>query len=230
MASAMLMTMTPWMWEEEQYMRSREHPQHLCCGNCSFHPLLTAELLPYARMEQSWGDLVEEELKAMLAKLTADEKAALKAAAEKLAEEAALKEEARKMAAYAHDQGIKMRCKNAKHFQQPCRNLYFREDAPKSQWVKNKRGDLCAPLSRCLTGSECWKWEYTDPVTKQRRVNHVCDRIHPGEVGWLKEWETDRLYKPPVRSPLGLAAGSNGYRDFRGLSQSGKPYTERSAW
>jgi hypothetical protein len=46
--------------------------------------------------------------------------------------------------------------------------------------------------------SECWSHEYTDAVTGKKVVKHVCDRLHPGEDGWLAEWATDRHFKPVV--------------------------------
>jgi len=44
--------------------------------------------------------------------------------------------------------------------------------------------------------TECWSHEYTDPVTGATIAKHVCDRMHPGEAGWLTQWDTDRTFKP----------------------------------
>jgi len=71
-----------------------------------------------------------------------------------------------------------------------------------------KKAEPCKFLYSCVgtparsttmhISSECWSHEYTDAVTGQKVVKHVCDRLHPGEEGWHAEWATDRHFKPVV--------------------------------
>ena len=65
---------------------------------------------------------------------------------------------------------------------QPCKFLY------------NCQGTPARPTTLSVT-TECWSHEYTDPATGAKIVKHVCDRMHPGEEGWLKQWNTDRNFK-----------------------------------
>jgi hypothetical protein len=52
----------------------------------------------------------------------------------------------------------------------------------------------CPPKSNGLFGnkvcSECWAHEYRNPKTGKYEMPHKCDRLHPGEPGWLPEWST----------------------------------------
>jgi len=66
---------------------------------------------------------------------------------------------------------------------QPCKFLY------------NCQGTPARPTSMSVT-TECWSHEYIDPLTKQKIVKHVCDRLHPGEEGWCSAWDTDRNFRP----------------------------------
>ena len=66
---------------------------------------------------------------------------------------------------------------------QPCKFLY------------NCQGTPARPTTLSVT-TECWSHEYTDPVTGATIAKHVCDRMHPGEEGWLHEWDTDRNFRP----------------------------------
>lgn len=65
---------------------------------------------------------------------------------------------------------------------QPCKFLYDCQGTP------------ARPTTMRVT-TECWSHEYTDPVTGAKIVKHVCDRMHPGEAGWLPQWNTDRTFK-----------------------------------
>ena len=150
-----------------------------------------------------WGDeYAEAELEyfrsespqAKEARLAAD------AAAEVAAAAAA---EAYKMANYAEIQGIKNLRPTGRGRERaigtqdkPCRWLYCNEAAPKSQWTKNAKGELCAPVMKALTGSQCWAHEYLDPKSKQLKKPHTCKMLHPGEDGWRSEWEADRCWVP----------------------------------
>lgn len=146
----------------------------------------------------SWGDCCYYEELVKEARMTEDERKVEEARKAKEEEERELAEEARRMAAYAQEISIKSRCKSEKGHKhdEPCKNLYYDEHAPKYEWVRDKKGKPCAPLRRGLTNSECWAWVYTDPKTKKRVEVHTCQYQHPGEEGWRKEWDTDRNFRP----------------------------------
>ena len=190
-----------WMLVDEPIKPNKPHDYRICPGNCKFHPLVQEHIMTLLRSEflgQMWGDIIYDEEAAAAAALSEEERQAraLREANARAAEAAlaALEEEARRMAAYAHDKGIQSRCKNAvTKIQAPCIWLYCDEKAPK---IKNAKGESCAPKRNFLTGSQCWAWEYLDPKTKQYKKPHACDRLHPGEVGWLNEWNTNRDFRP----------------------------------
>jgi len=76
---------------------------------------------------------------------------------------------------------------------EPCKFLY---DCQKPDGVSAAR-----PTTLGVT-TECWSHEYKDPKTGLLVAKHVCDRLHPGEAGWLPQWTTDRRFKgaaPAVR-------------------------------
>ena len=76
----------------------------------------------------------------------------------------------------------------------PCSRLY--------SCVGDKSTGGAKPTTRHIS-SECWSHERTDPRTGQKVVKHVCPWLHPGEEGWMAEWETNRGWKPaaaPTRS------------------------------
>jgi hypothetical protein len=111
----------------------------------------------------------------------------------------------------------------------PCKWLYCDDKAPRTQWRKNELGKWCAPRRNHLTGAECWAYEYTDPkrfkAEKERllarnfteaaaeakakafahTVKHTCDHLHPGEPGWMPQWDTNARFRPD-RIGEGLAA------------------------
>ncbi len=176
-------------------------------------------LSPY----ELWADLVDEEFAARAAAETPAAKAA------RLAREAAevrdreLTCEASKMASY----GQHMKIVNtvgrgaAAHIHKstgPCKWLYCNEKAPRAQWRKNEKGEWCAPQVKFVTGAQCWAWEYQDPKTKQFKKPHSCKYLHPGEPGWLEQWNTNRDYRPDrvadalgaMRGVVPSAAGSGG--------------------
>ena len=65
---------------------------------------------------------------------------------------------------------------------EPCKFLY------------NCQGTPARPTTLGVT-TECWSHEYRDPKTGAIVAKHVCDRLHPGEAGWLPQWITDRRFK-----------------------------------
>lgn len=81
----------------------------------------------------------------------------------------------------------------------PCKNLFYDE--------KQVRPGQRAPFVKYVA-SECWAHAYTDPKTGEKKAPHKCPYLHPGEVGWLKEWNRDRDFKPRPAAPGGAAAGA----------------------
>lgn len=156
---------------------------------------------PYGYTELSWGDVVYEEEMALLAAMTPAQVAA-KAAEEEVARvKMALEAEAMRMAAYAQDCKYRNTVRQGRQYVQkkvalPCKNLYYDDKAPKSQWKKDEKGKLRSPMRAGLTGSECWAWAYTDPTTGARVVKHTCSHLHPDEADWQPQWSHDRSYKP----------------------------------
>ena len=152
-----------------------------------------------------WGDEYAEAELEMLRNETPGAKAArlaADAAADAARETSA---EAYKMAIYAEIQGVKNlrsvpggrgRDRQIGKIDSPCRWLYCNEAAPKSQWTINAKKELCAPVLKALTGSQCWAHEYLDPKSKQLKKPHTCKHLHPGEDGWRHEWDADRCWKP----------------------------------
>ena len=186
--------------------------------------------LPALHMPLSWADLVD----AVEAAESPAARAARIAAEEAAAEERRLAGEAAAMAAYADLKKVtcsvgKGAARHIKKVPFPCKWLFCDDSAPRSQWRKNETGQWCAPRRNHVTGSECWAWEYTDPkrfkAEKARLiakgvaeaaaeaqakvfahvVKHTCDHLHPGEAGWLPQWETNARYRPD-RIAEGLAA------------------------
>ena len=157
---------------------------------------------PYLSIEGPlWGDEYAEAELEMLRNETPEAKAARLAAdaAADVARETSA--EAYKMAIYAEIQGVKNlrghgRDRQIGKIDSPCRWLYCDEKAPKSTWRKNAKGELCAPVLKALTGSQCWAHEYLDPKTKVMKKPHTCKHLHPGEDGWRHEWEKDRCWAP----------------------------------
>ena len=151
-----------------------------------------------------WGDEYYEAELAFFRSESPEAKA-VRLVASAMAEELSLASaEAYKMATYAGVQGIKnlrpvargARERAIGKVNEPCRWLYCDEKAPKSQWRKNEAGELCAPVLKALSGSQCWAHEYMDPKTKQMKKPHTCKRLHPNEAGWCTEWDMDRSWKP----------------------------------
>lgn len=213
-----------WLVVDHEPSREEPHGLDLCPGDCPQHPLLTGYILAFAKavaQGASWGDIIFNEEKTALDALSAEERKAKedREANARAAEELlrSLAAEANRMAAYADQKGIASRCKHAKKkVLEPCLWLYCDEKAPKSQWYRNKKGELCAPKRNHLTGSQCWAWEYVDPKSKERKTPHTCDHLHPGEPGWRKEWDKDRNFRPDAAAApaaggrwAGLGAGGD---------------------
>ena len=86
--------------------------------------------------------------------------------------------------------GVKMEKKAS-----PCARLY--------SCVGDKSTGGAKPTTRHVT-SECWSHERKCPETGALLAPHKCPWLHPGEPGWLPQWNTDRLFKPaapPLLAP-----------------------------
>jgi hypothetical protein len=83
--------------------------------------------------------------------------------------------------------GMKLEKKNI-----PCARLY--------SCVGDKRTGGAKPTTRHVS-SECWSHERIDPETGELLTPHKCPWLHPGEPGWLPQWNTDRLFKPAAPAP-----------------------------
>ena len=104
------------------------------------------------------------------------------------AAQSALEAATAEAARYAHDQGIRSRCKGATTMKdKPCKNLYYD--------MARKGKDGRAPFVDYVV-SECWAHEYTDPKTKKKLAPHVCAYSHPNEPTWLPEWTKNRSFRP----------------------------------
>ena len=77
----------------------------------------------------------------------------------------------------------------------PCARLY--------SCVGDKSTGGAKPTTRHVS-SECWSHERKCPETGALLAPHRCPWLHPGEPGWLPQWNTDRLFKPaapPLLAP-----------------------------
>jgi hypothetical protein len=83
----------------------------------------------------------------------------------------------------------------------PCKNLFYDE--------KQVRPGQRAPFVKYVA-SECWAYEYTDPKTGEKKAPHKCPYLHPGEVGWLPQWNRDRDFKPRPAGPAAAPAPRGG--------------------
>ena len=83
--------------------------------------------------------------------------------------------------------GVKMEKKAC-----PCARLY--------SCVGDKSTGGAKPTTRHVS-SECWSHERKCPETGALLAPHRCPWLHPGEPGWLPQWNTDRLFKPAAAAP-----------------------------
>jgi hypothetical protein len=105
---------------------------------------------------------------------------------ERLLENQRLESEAIRMANYMRDIEIKRGCKGEKDkpkIQKPCKNLYY------TPGVEGRmQNNVC---------SECWAHEYHCPKTGaliKAQKGKECPYLHPGQAGWLNEWNTNRHF------------------------------------
>jgi len=178
-------------WGQDEEFLSKPHHILQCNGRCKqpFHDVTSIQMAWANEFGQGWGDLAliwdeEESLR------ETPEQAAAKALAKAKREEEEEKEaKAARCWNYLHDTESKNSCKGNQQkpkLQQPCKYLY------------------CTPgvegrYERHLTGEECWGYQYHCPKTGELRTakpGKECKHLHPGEAGWLAQWNTDRFYKP----------------------------------
>jgi len=155
---------------------------------------------------ETWGDLNEAAFAEAEARMTGPEKAKRLRETVALEAERGLSLEASRMFSYAESQKLlntrgKGKERHIDKVDTPCKFLYCDENAPKSQWAKNAKGELCAPLRKGLTGSECWAHMYHHPKTKVLMKPQTCKRLHPGEAGWRTEWNLNRTFRVEAPSP-----------------------------
>lgn len=192
---------------------SVSHSGHDCPGaenGCTQHPWMTAEMSNLLYMDlqgTSWASLFSDELEAMAARWTtpqaieAEKARAAADAAERLRFEQ--KTIADRNAIRVHASCNKRGPVQIEKTPMPCKKLYSCEG-----------GGSCGGVARPTTmhvSSECWAHEYHDPSGKLI-TKHVCKWLHPGEAGWLPQWNTDRTYRPDA-----VAAG---LASIRGVQQS----------
>jgi hypothetical protein len=197
-----------------------EHPAEVCLGNCRLHPLLThdvAEIYRAMAAGVSWGDVMLQEEAAADALLSPEELAAKRAYE---AECRAREDARRKLELEASERRLKAErvavrtgaaCgKKAvvKKVAQPCKFLY------------NCQGSPAKPTTKTVT-TECWSHEYVDPATGRRVVKHACDRLHPGEEGWLPQWNGNPSYRAPAPAGGAGAAVPNRFQSMGGAGRSG---------
>jgi hypothetical protein len=148
-----------------------------------------------------WGDLAYIWEQEELACETPEQKHAKELARAKQEADSRLEQEAIRMATYMADIRLKMGCKENRgkaKIQKPCKNLYYGSEG-------SMRANVC---------SECWAHEYHHPKTGElirAAKDKECPYLHPGQPGWLKEWDTNRYF----------ATAAPATRDFGGLGGGG---------
>lgn len=195
-------------WEIILDTISRESPHSAeeCHGiSCQYHPAITPEIARWGRRisdGDTWGNLWQEEEEDMRRSMSPEDKARL--AAEQEAEIKAKEEQdelerkARLCERYVERTAVRVgvyRKEKLGKIMQPCKFLYACEGHPGK------------PTTNHVV-TECWAHDYTDPVTGERKTPRICDRIHPDEPGWCKEWDGNPKYRPPTATNRFAALGS----------------------
>ena len=160
------------------------HPYQCCTGvDCPWHPLIKSPLTAnlFATLSDAslrWGDwAVQAELDAIASETPAEKAERSKREAQQELERD-LGAKAFEQAQYAEKcklkahMGVK-RNQAVQKIAQPCKCLY----------ELSGRGYTSRTVS-----SECWAWEYTDAKKKVFKAPRTCQYLHPGEIGWLAEW------------------------------------------
>jgi hypothetical protein len=192
-----LTTNVSWLVVDEQPDLTKPHEPCVCDGSCGdkFHKGLYLTFAYADVIGLTWGDLYWLWSREELSQLSPEEIAKRNAEeAERQAREEAQKELeslSSKLAEKARNHEIKAhyKCNKGKKENYPCKYLY--------SCVGERKTGGAKPTTLHIS-SECWSHSYTDPLTGQRIEKHACWNLHPGEEGWCKEWETNRLYKPEL--------------------------------
>jgi hypothetical protein len=165
-----------------------------CPGNCKqiFHTVSNIQLAHADVKGVSWGELVYFWDQEDSVKRTPEEVAKLEELERQREAQEKLDAEANRMSNYMRDIEIKRGCKGEKEkpkIQSPCKYLYC------TPGVEGRyQNDIC---------SECWGYEYHCPKTGKlvkAQKGKECPYLHPGESGWLIEWNTDRRFGNSGRS------------------------------
>jgi hypothetical protein len=171
------------------------HSWYECKGNCP-NPLHNDSNLILAQASMrgiGWGDILQIWEDEELAKLSEAEKNAMKQKQEEeLAKEEAMykiDKERRRIedSVRRHEIVANYKGNKGRKEMRPCRYLYSCNGDRKTGGAR--------PSTLHIT-TECWNYEYHDPITKKLVISHTCMHLHPGEEGWCKEWETNRLFVP----------------------------------
>jgi hypothetical protein len=216
-----------WFVYEEEPDLTKSHSMEVCNGKCG-NPLHTPSnlLFAYSCMNgDTWGDLAmmfaDEELDKLSAeerhkKLTEDEERDRQREAEKDKEYLSCK-----VAAKVRDHEIIANCRMLKLKKE----TGSQDDLQKKikqpfpcKWLYDCKGDRKtggAKPSTLHISTECWSHSYHDPATGKLVEPKVCFMLHPGEKGWRKEWEKNRLFKP-AEAP---AAANPNVRVFRAAQE-----------
>lgn len=195
---------------------SRPEPHNWCeCDGSCNNPLHTESNLILAQAYMrgiSWGDILQIWENEQLSKLSEEEKNAIKKRQEEeLAKEEALymiEKERRRIedSVRRHEIVANYKSNKGRKEMRPCRYLY------------SCNGDRKTGGARPTTlhiSSECWNYEYHDPITGKLVVSHTCMHLHPGEEGWCKEWEKNRLFNPPqIQAPPSRQIQAPAHRVF----------------
>jgi hypothetical protein len=119
--------------------------------------------------------------------------------------------------------GVKMEKKAC-----PCARLY--------SCVGDKSTGGAKPSTRHVS-SECWSHERKCPETGALLAPHKCPWLHPGEPGWLPQWNTDRLFKPAAAAPppqhrmaAALGGGATAPRAPWADKKGGRPSGGNDGW
>ena len=198
-----------WVVLDSAFDESAAHSCDQCLGSCRQHSLMDSMMFTMIHSEAfglCWGDLILADELAALALETPEQRAARLAAEELMKEERFKATRATDMERYARlkaqtntemvktSHGKKVAV--IRKIQEPCKWLYLDEKAPKFEWQTTRDGKREPPHRPHLTGAECWAYEYHDPKTGKLQVKHTCDRLHPGEEGWMTEWNTNGRWRP----------------------------------
>ena len=192
-----------WVVLDESFDAGSDHSFEHCLGSCSMHILMDSIVFSMFHAEAfglCWGDLILADEEAKLAAETPEQRALrLDAEAAKrteifLATRSTEMERYARLKAQTNTEMIKTdrgKVARIRKVQEPCKWLYLDEKAPKCDWRRTREGKPEPPYRPYLTGGECWAFEYHDPKTGKLQIKHTCDRLHPGEEDWRKEWNTN---------------------------------------